>query len=195
MRRSWSLVLLLCLLLLIISGLLASERARAVIALLSMALVIQCWFAQRRCVRSRSRLVLWTLLLALPAAGSLWLGLNVVRSYSYDGQSGSLLYSTVVRIQEIIVKAATVTGVAAMAWLLGETASLLGQMISQKIVGKKNTWWNKPLKGFWMLGHVIGYAIALLIASSFLRWTLLAVGLLGLAFAAVFRATRKDDEI
>ena len=74
-RRSWSLFLLLCMFLLIITGRLSSEPGRALVALLSMALVAQCWFVQLKYVRSGSGRVLLGLILTPPALGSLWLGL------------------------------------------------------------------------------------------------------------------------
>jgi len=185
----------LCLFLLIMTGRLTSEPGRALAALLSTALLVQCWCAQRGYVRSRSRLVLLGLILALPALGSVWLVLNVVRFYSYAPESQASVYSAVVRSQEIVVNCAIALGLVGIIWSIAEVASVIGQRISHKLVGKRKMWWNRPLKGTWMLGYTIGYGIALLVASSFLRWTLLAVAVLGIVFAVIFRAIRNQDEI
>lgn len=181
--------------LLISTGRLTSEPGRALVALLSMGLMVQCWFAQLHYVKSRSRRVLLGLILTLPALGSLWLGLNVVRFYSYGPESPTSLYSAVVRAQSIVVSLAIILGLIAMQLSIAEVASVIGQSISRKLVGKKKTWWNRPLKGTWMWGIFVGYAVGILIASTFLRWALLAVAVLGIIFAALFRALRKQDEI
>ena len=194
-KRGWSLLLLLTLFLLIMSGTLLSEPGRAVVAVLSFALIAPCWFAQYKHVKSRSRLVLLALVLALPGLGTLWLGLNVIRFYSYAPEAPTSLYSAVVRIQAIVVDLAIVMGLVAMPWSIAEIASVIGKAISRKLVGKKKTWWNRPLTGKWMWGIYIGYAIALLIASSFLRWALMAVAVLGAIFALIFRAMRDPDQI
>lgn len=81
---------------------LRSEPGRAVASVVCLALVMQSWFTQRRYVKSRERLVLVALALSLPALASVWLGLNVLRFYSYDPVSDISVYSTVVRLQAII---------------------------------------------------------------------------------------------
>jgi hypothetical protein len=134
-------------------------------------------------------------ILLLPALGSIWLGLNVVRYYSHDPESPESLYSTVVRIQDVLVSCGFVVGLIAMQWLIAEIAMVVGRRISRGLVGRRKTWWNRPLKGTWLWGSVVGYAISLLIVSSFLRWALLFVAILGILFAAMFRALRSDDEI
>jgi hypothetical protein len=195
LKRGWSLLLLATLFLLIISGTLSSEPGRAVVAVLSFVLIAHCWFVEYKHVKSRSRLVLLALVLALPTLGALWLGLNVIRFYSYAPEAPTSLYSTVVRIQSNVVDLAIVIGLVAMQWSVAEVASGIGKAISRTLVGKKKTWWNRPLTGKWMWGIYVGYAIGLLIASSFLRWALLAVAVLGAIFALIFRAIRDPDQI
>lgn len=46
-----------------------------------------------------------------------------------------------------------------------------------------------------MLGIYIGYAVAILIASSFVRWVLFLVAVLGAIFALIFRVVREKDQI
>ncbi len=193
--RTWSLLVLLSLFLLTVTGRLISEPGRAVVALLSLALVAQCWRAQRRYLRSRSRTVLLALLLSLPALGSIWLGLNVVRVYSYEPDPEGSLHLAVIRAQDFVFTCAIVLGLIAIQWSIAEGASVIGHAVSHKLVGKKKTWWNRPLKGTWMLGSVIGYAIGLLIASSYLRWSLLAVAVLGIVFAMIFRVIHGENQI
>jgi hypothetical protein len=194
-NRSWSFLVLIGAFLLMLAGRLTSEPVRAVVAVLSLVLTVQCWKAQRPYVKARSRVVLLTLILLLPALGSIWLGLNVVRYYSYDPESPESLYSTVVRIQDVLVSCGFVVGLIAMQWRIAEIAMVVGRRISRGLVGRRKTWWNRPLKGTWLWGSVVGYAISLLIVSSFLRWALLFVAILGILFAAMFRALRSDDEI
>lgn len=110
-------------------------------------------------------------------------------------ESPTSLYSAVVRAQSIVVSLAIILGLIAMQLSIAEVASVIGQSISRKLVGKKKTWWNRPLKGTWMWGIFVGFAVGILIASTFLRWALLAVAVLGIIFAALFRALRKQDEI
>lgn len=194
-QRSWSLLVLFCLFLLIISGTLLSEPGRAVVAILSLLLIVQSWFAQQKYVKARSRLVYLTLVLTLPALGAVWLGLNVVRFYSYVPASPTSLYSTVVRTQAIVVDLAIAVGLVAMQWSIAEIASVTGKAVSHKLVGKKTTWWNRPLTGKWMLGIYIGYAVGILIASSFVRWVLFLVAVLGAIFVLIFRVVREKDQI
>jgi hypothetical protein len=194
-KRSWSFLVLMSAFLLMLTGHLTSEPVRAVVAVLSLAMTAQCWVAQRRYVKPRSRVVLLTLILLLPALGSMWLGLNVVRYYSYDPESPAILYLTVIRIQDVLVSCAFVVGLIAMQWLIAEIAVVIGRRVTLRFVGRRKTWWNRPLKGTWLLGSVVGYAISLLIVSRFLRWALLAVAILGIFFAAIFRTLRSEDEI
>jgi|GEM_PF-4660506 hypothetical protein len=80
---SWSLIVVFAIFGLVASGMLPSEPGRAVASALCMALMIQSWVMQRRYAKNRERLVLLTLALTLPALASLWLGMNVLRFYSY----------------------------------------------------------------------------------------------------------------
>ena len=63
------------------------------------------------------------------------------------------------------------------------------------LIGKKASWWNRPLKGRWMLGSLIGFAVSVLIASQIARWLVVMLIVLGGLFAIAFRLARKNDEI
>ncbi len=110
LARSWSLIVVFAIFGLVLSGMLLSEPGRAVASVLCMALLMQSWVTQRRYAKSRERLVLLTLALGIPALASLWLGLNVLRFYSYAPESRAHLYSAVVRLQEIIQSVAYAIG-------------------------------------------------------------------------------------
>ena len=69
-----------------------SEPVRALAAIVCLGLLVQSWFVQKQYARSRRQLVLVTLILSLPALASVWLGLNVIRFYSYDGDPGPGIY-------------------------------------------------------------------------------------------------------
>ena len=114
------------------------EVVRAVISVLCIALLVHSWFMQRRFVQSRWRLAFFTLLLWLPALGALWLGLNVIRSYTYDSAADYRLYSTVwyqglywkvVELQNTIVLLAKVLGIAAALWTIVDLARWLARRI------------------------------------------------------------------
>jgi hypothetical protein len=62
-------------------------------------------------------------------------------------------------------------------------------------VRRKKAWWNKPQKGIWMPGCVVGLAVGAFITSSFLRWAVISLSILGLILALIFRVRRSDDEI
>jgi hypothetical protein len=78
-----------------VSGFRTGARIRLV---LCVALLIHSWFMQRRFTRTPQRLVLLTLVLCLPALASIWLGLNVIRFYSYapESDANANVYSAVI---------------------------------------------------------------------------------------------------
>ena len=191
--RGWSLIVVIG-----IFGLLIvfrSEPGRAVASVVCLALVMQSWFTQRRYVKSRERLVLVALALSLPALASVWLGLNVLRFYSYDPVSDISVYSTVVRLQAIVEGVAYAIGLVVFFWTIVEVSCFLAERISVKLVGRRKTWWNRRLKATWLWGSPIGSTIAALISSSLLRWLVVGLSVLGCVFAVIFRLTRPDDEI
>jgi len=194
LARSWSLIVVLAIFWLVISGIL-SELGRALASVLCLALIVQSWFAQRRYARNRERLALLTLALSLPALASLWLGLNVLRFYSYAPESAAHVYSAVVGLQKIIGICAYVVGMVVALWTIGELGAFLARGISIKLVGRKKTWWNRDFQGTWLWASPIGFALAALISSSLLRWFVIAFSVLGCIFALIFRLTRPDDEI
>jgi len=193
--RSWAVVAVLAVFGLVVSGVLKSEPGRAVASVLCIALVVQSWIVQRRYVRNRERLAFLTLALSLPALASIWLGLNVLRFYSYPGDAPSQTYSTVVTLQETIQDVACAVAMVVGFWAIVEFSCSLAERISNRFAGRRRTWWNRRLKGTWLWGSPIGFAISALITSSQLRWLVLIVSILGCVFAIVFRLTRPHDEI
>jgi hypothetical protein len=192
LTRGWSLIVVLGIFGLVI--VFRSEPGRAVASVVCLGLVIQSWFTQRRYVKSRERLVLVALALSLPALASVWLGLNVLRFYSYDPVSEISVYSVVVRLQAIIERFAYVIGLVVVFWTIVEISCSLAERMSVKLVGRRKTWWNRRLKGIWLWGSPIGFAIAALISASLLRWLVIGLSVLGCVFAVIFRLTRADDE-
>jgi len=195
LARSWSAVVVFVIFGLVMSGVLASEPARAVASILCIALLIQSWIMQRRYTRTREKLAFLTLALGLPALASIWLGLNVVRFYSYTGGSPSKSYSTVVRLQEIIQSVAYAAALVVGFWAIVEISCFVAERISRKFAGRRKTWWNRRLKGTWLWGSPIGFAISALITSSLLRWLVITASVLGCLFAVLFRLSRPHDEI
>ena len=191
--RGWSLIVVIGIFGLVF--VLRSEPGRAVASVVCLALVMQSWFTQRRYVKSRERLVLVALALSLPALASVWLGLNVLRFYSYDPASDISVYSTAVRLQAIIEGVAYAIGLVVFFWAIVEISCFLAERISVKLVGRRKTWWNRRFNGTWLWGSPIGFALAALISSSLLRWLVVCVSVLGCVFAVIFRLTRPDDEI
>lgn len=191
--RGWSLIVVIGIFGLVI--VFRSEPGRAVASVVCLGLVIQSWLTQRRYVKSRERLVLVALALSLPALASVWLGLNVLRFYSYDPVSDISVYSVVVRLQAIIEGVAYAIGLVVFFWTIVEISCFLAERISFKLVGRRKTWWNRRFKGIWLWGSPIGFAITALISSSLLRWLVVGLSVLGCVFAVIFRLTRPDDEI
>ena len=179
---------------LVLSGVLVSEAGRAVALILCLALLTQSWFMQRRYARNRERLVFLTLALCLPALASIWLEFNVVRFYSYDGDSPTQTYSTVVRLQGGIQSLAFAVALVVGFWAIVEISCLLAERISNRFAGRRRTWWNRRLKGTWLWASPIGFAISALIASTLLRWVVIIASVLGCLFAVIFRLTRPHDE-
>ena len=163
LARSWSVVAVLAIFWLVVSGLLASEPARAVASLLCIGLLIQSWVMQRRYARTHERLAFLTVALCLPALAALWLGLNVLRFYSYAGDFPTQTYSTVVRLQGIIQSVAYAGALVVGFWAIVEISCSLAERISGKFAGRRKTWWNRPFKGTWLWGSPIGIAISALI--------------------------------
>ncbi len=194
--RSWSLIAVVAIFGLVVSGILQSEPSRAGASVVCSALVIQSWVVQRRYARTREQLALITLALSLPALASLWLGLNVLRFYSYAPESRARPYLVVIRLQEIIQSVAFAIGLVVVFWTIVELSCFLAERISFKLVGRRKTWWNRQCNGTWILWcSPTGFALAALISSSLLRWLVVAISVLGCLFALIFRLTRPHDEI
>jgi hypothetical protein len=110
--------------------------------------------------------------------------------------AGAQLYSSVVRLQAIIEGVAYAIGLVVFFWTIVEISCFLAERLSLKLVGRKKTWWNRDrAKGTWLWASPIGFAVSALIRSSLLRWSVVAISVLGCLFAVIFRLTRPDDEI
>ena len=86
---------------LLFAGLLRSEVLRAVLAIACIGLMLYQWRLYRR-LASGARFIFLSLVVAGLSLASLWLALNVVRFYNYDGGSGRI-YGVVVSIQHGLV--------------------------------------------------------------------------------------------
>ena len=195
LARGWSVLAVIVIFGLVLSGALVSEAARAVASVLCVALLIQSWVIQRRYVRNRERLVFLTLALCLPALASFWLGLNVLRFYSYDGDSPTQTYSTVVRLQGVIQSLAFAVASVVGFWAIVEISCFLAERISDRLARRRKTWWNRRLKGTWLWGSPIGFAISALIASTLLRWLVIIASVLGLSICgdlSAYPTTRRN---
>ena len=106
------------------------EVARTALFVICLALLVHSWFVQRRYAQSRWQLAFWTLFLSLVALGPLWLGLNVIRFYSYDSQWLSTLwyhnlYGCVVELQDVVILSAKMLGILIVLWLIADLARWL----------------------------------------------------------------------
>lgn len=54
------------------------------VSMLSTVLLVHSWRTQMRCSQGTLPLMLWTSVLLLPMLGAIWLGLNVIRGYTYE---------------------------------------------------------------------------------------------------------------
>jgi hypothetical protein len=115
-----------------------NELTRVTVSVLCLALLIHSWFMQRRYVKNKWRLAFFTLVLSLIALGPLWLGLNVIRFYSYDlgadyQRNSTLwyhnLYWYTVELQDTIILLAKVLGIAVVLWAIVDLARWLVKRI------------------------------------------------------------------
>ena len=115
---------------LLLAGLLNSEIVRAVLAVFCTALMIYQWLIYRKTNRGMQLLFLWLVVGGLTLS-SIWVGLNVVRFYTYDPESNRMWawHMLIVQIQEIIKWA--VVGLAAIAFLCG--LLLLARWINERL--------------------------------------------------------------
>jgi hypothetical protein len=130
--RSWSVVAVGAIFALILYT--QSEPTRAVASVICIGLLIQSWFMQRRYARSAHRLWLLSLALCVPALASVWLGLNVVRFYSYPGDSESKVYLVVTRLQSGIEWCGAALATVVVLWAIFELAHSLAKRISPKTI-------------------------------------------------------------
>ncbi len=113
--RYWSLLTALALSVLVFFFL-DFDSTRILVSVISVTLLAHAWCLQMRGSQTISRW-LWTSVLLLPMLGAIWLGLNVIRSNTYDyavdyqrhlGDYRQSLYWYVVETQDRIVWAARV---------------------------------------------------------------------------------------
>lgn len=108
------------------------EPARAVLALLCMVRLAQFWLAGRR----RWPILPFSLAALAPFFGCLWLALNVIRFYSYDGGvSETSVYSGVVAAQGAVVVLMAVSAAGAvltgLAFFLRKLAGSRGRQVAR----------------------------------------------------------------
>jgi hypothetical protein len=80
---------------------------------------------QRRFTQSKWRIAFFAILLGLLALGPLWLGLNVIRFYSYAGEQQYTLYGAVVHSQDAVVWLAKALCAAVALWVVVDLARWL----------------------------------------------------------------------
>jgi hypothetical protein len=103
---------------LLFSGLLASEVLREVLAIACIALMMYQWQVYRRSA-SGVRFVFLSLVVVGLILASLWLALNVVRFYTYDGDGGpGRIHSLVVGVQEYLVWTTVALLIVVASWVV-----------------------------------------------------------------------------
>ncbi|HET9409432.1 MAG TPA: hypothetical protein VFO39_19475 [Candidatus Sulfotelmatobacter sp.] len=75
-------------------------------------------------------MVLISFALLMPTMAAIWLGLNVVRFYSYDGEAGNLIYLTVIGLQSAIEFSVVVVACLVVLWSAIELVGLLAKRAS-----------------------------------------------------------------
>jgi hypothetical protein len=93
-----------------------SELDLAVASTASITLLVHSIVTQRRYTRTLQGRTLIRLFLLLPALAALWLGLNVIRVYSYAPDAGLNVCWFVVETQDVIVWSGGILGVVVAIW-------------------------------------------------------------------------------
>ena len=112
----WPLLIPTAVWVLLFFGLLGPEVFRAALAVACIALMLHQWKVYRRSA-SGARFVFLSLVVAGLTLASLWLALNVVRFYTYDGESRRF-YGFVVRIQNGLVWVTVALLIVVAAWVV-----------------------------------------------------------------------------
>jgi len=102
-----------------------SEPVRAVASVLWIALLAHSWVKQRRYTRTWQGLTFVTLVLCLPTLAAFWLGLNVIRFYSYAPDFDSSVYWVVVQLQSVIQWCGVALGIVVALWSIIEISRWL----------------------------------------------------------------------
>jgi len=102
-----------------------------------MGLLVQSWFVQRRYASNARRLWLSSLALCLPWLAAMWLGLNVIRFYTYNGAIEHVgtqmnVYGAVIRIQYGLQWCALVLAVVVGIWAILEFAHFVAMRVSAR---------------------------------------------------------------
>ncbi len=120
--RYWSLLTALALPVLVFF-VLDFDSTRILVSIISIVLLAHAWRMQMRGFQTIWRSLLWASVLLLPMLGAIWLGLNVIRSNTYDyaadyqrhlGDYRQSLYWYMVETQDWIVWTARVDLVVAL---------------------------------------------------------------------------------
>jgi len=129
LSRYWSLAAAALILGLVPVESLRSEPLRAFAAVLCVTLLVHSWLIQRKLTRTPRRVALFTLAFCLPILASVWLGMNVIRFYSYSPDS-SRVYSAVTELQDVIVRCMAVLAAVVVLWAIVELAWRLAKPVS-----------------------------------------------------------------
>ncbi len=73
--------------------------------------------------------MLITLALMLPAMAAAWLGINVIRFYSYNSQFENATYSNVIRLQSLLEFCAMVVAGVVVLWSIVEGVRVLAKRL------------------------------------------------------------------
>ena len=119
--RHWPLLVPTTVWVLLFAGFLRSDVLHAVLAVTCIGLMFYQWRAYRSS-DTGVRLVFWRLVVSGLALASLWLGLNVIRVYTYDGGESGRVYGFVVRVQDRLVEVTLALLAILIAWVMFDLA-------------------------------------------------------------------------
>jgi hypothetical protein len=128
--RFWSLGLVAVIVLALVLSNVQSEPVRAIASAGCIGLLVHSWFMLRRYAPDRRRLWLITLALCLPTLAFVWLGLNVIRFYTYPGDSDSGVYGQVIQLQSGIQWGFAAVACVVVLWAIFELVHTVVQRIS-----------------------------------------------------------------
>ncbi|HWR34963.1 MAG TPA: hypothetical protein VN622_03715 [Clostridia bacterium] len=100
--RHWPFIVAFAAWLLLVSVFSQSEIVRAVVAVACIALMFVQWQIYRNASRG-AHLAFLSLVSIGFGLANIWLALNVARFYTYDGDAGSGLHMSIIRIQDALL--------------------------------------------------------------------------------------------